>query len=266
MAHRTIIGRAGPDGRYTARWLQRGGHPDLLMTTLRRIWRDTFRYGSHQFAAALLEHDWSSLSANRDQDPRPGTHTVAGVGLAYERSGASPPRDGHIAEGDVAGGEWLYLIDADRDQVLVYEATVHGTWLRHSCHRFDPQPDGEVLGCGGRRDQGHRWSDARVRLPGYKPVFDAEVCVGHHYGDFTVARFTDEIAWEIAEHTEIGGAGNQRRPWRYYVDSDGTDFDLVWFDDVERGGAVRAARDRDGRILLGAYLLRWQVVDGSPAR
>jgi len=262
MAHRTLIGPADPDGRYTARWLQHGDHPDQLMTTLRAIWTGTVNRHTPDLCGALLERDWSTLNADRRQDPHAGTLSVAGVGLAYEGAEASAIRRGHVSETARPDLEWLYLIDADRDLVTVYEATVHGTWLLHSRHRFDPEPDGEVLGCGGRRHQGHGWSAARVRWPGYEPVFDAEICTGRHRGGFTIARFTDDVAWAICEHTEIAGTGNPGPPWREHLDSDGTDFDLVWFGDDGRSAATRAPRDQDGRILIGAYLLSWQVVEG----
>ena len=261
MANPSLIGRTDPDGRYTARWLRDGAHPDQLMATLRNIWTGTFHRGTDHLATALLERDWSALNASRRQDPHPATHTVAGVGLAYEPGAASATRHGHLTDATGPDVEWLYLIDADRDQVSVYEATVHGTWLLHSRHRLDPEPDGEVLGCGGRRHQGHRWSAARVRWPGYEPVFDAEVCTGRHHGGITIARFTDDTAWDIFEHTEIAGPGNPGPPWREYLDSDGTEFDLVWFGDDSRSDATRAPRDHDGRILIGAYLLPWQVVE-----
>jgi hypothetical protein len=136
MGCRTLIGVTEPGGTYTARWLHWGDHPDRLIPVLRRIWRHTFAADTAALVTALLARDWSTL------DPQPGgdafpAPVVAGVG--HESPGGSRGvRRGHLADAVTGDLEWLYLVDVATDTVVVYEATRHSRWLRHSRHRLNP--------------------------------------------------------------------------------------------------------------------------------
>jgi hypothetical protein len=135
MGCRTLIGVAEPDGRYTARHLHRGDHPDHLLPVLRTIWRQTFHTDTDAMLTALLARDWSHLVPDPALPPPTGTIAVPGVGCAPHDGARRPAHHGRIL-GEATGGdrEWLYLIDRVTDEVSVYEATVHERWLLHSRH------------------------------------------------------------------------------------------------------------------------------------
>jgi hypothetical protein len=136
MGCRTLIGATEPGGAYTARWLQWGDQPDQLIPVLRRIWRDTFTGDTAALAAALLARDWSTLDPQPSSDAFPAL-VVAGVGHET-RGGSGGLRRGRLAEAVTADLEWLYLVDVATDTVVVYEATRHNRWLRHSVQFLDP--------------------------------------------------------------------------------------------------------------------------------
>ncbi|WP_433495427.1 hypothetical protein ACQP26_09130 [Micromonospora sp. CA-248089] len=129
MSTPTLIGVAAFRGSYTARLIQFGESPEVLVPLLRRIWTDTFGRDTGAMAAALLAHDWWSLAVNpkpRRWDRQP---PVPGLGYPVVTEDATVRR-GALRE-DVGGAlEWLYLLHLDQRRLVVYEATVHGRWLR----------------------------------------------------------------------------------------------------------------------------------------
>jgi len=204
-------------------------------------------------------HDWSELSAEARDGHRPGLRAVPGVGYTTNKPGDVLPWRGAVGDEVEPTLEWLYLIDGLHSQVHVYEATVHRRWLPHSSHHLDQGQADAVLGCGGYRYQGHHWQPAKVRWEGYDPVYDAEVCIGAHLGGHTIARFTDDVAQTIAAHTEA------TRPTTGdltpYLQFGVTEFTLHWHDQSGHGNSLHIARDQDGRLLIGAYLLPWRRID-----
>ena len=140
MSTPTLIGVAAFRGSYTARLVQFGESPEVLVPLLRRIWTDTFGRDTGAMAAALLAHDWWSLAVNpkpRRWDRQP---PVPGLGYPVVTEDDTVRR-GALRE-DVGGAlEWLYLLHLDQRRLVVYEATIHGRWLRHSAHHLDPVED-----------------------------------------------------------------------------------------------------------------------------
>jgi len=262
MSTRALIGRTEPGGRYAARWLHWGDSPDRLIPLLRRIWTGTFDSHEPHLIEALLAHDWSELSAEARDGHRPGTRAVPGIGYTTDQPGDHPLWQGAVTDPVEQQLEWLYLIDGFHRRVHVYEATVHDRWLLNSSHHLDPAAADAVLGCGGHRYQGHRWEPAKVRWDGYEPVYDAQVCAGTHFGGHTIARFTDDVATAIADHTEVActEAPTTAGPAPYLA-YDGAEFNIVWYHGSGRGEPLRVARDADDRLLIGAYLLPWRRVD-----
>lgn len=262
MGTRTLIGRTEPDGHYTARWLHWGDSPDRLIPVLRKIWSTTFDSYEPHLIETLLAHDWSELSAEALDGHQPGLRAVPGVGYTANRPGDHPLWQASVTDDVDLTVEWLYLIDGLHSQVHVYEATIHHTWLRHSSHHLDPDQADAVLGCGGHRYQGHGWEPAKVRWERYAPIWDAEVCVGAHLGGHTIARFTDDVAKAIAEHTEVASSVNGvSTPYLHFGV---TEFNLHWHDYTGYGDSIHVARDADGRLLIGAYLLPWRRVERDP--
>ncbi|MET7398040.1 hypothetical protein ABZS66_31570 [Dactylosporangium sp. NPDC005572] len=116
-----------------ARTVERGGHPHVMLPTLRRIWAAN-GHDSALLAALLLANDWSYLD--------PGTATthgnvaarrlIAGIGLVHAASG----QDGADVEPEPVAvvplttvGEldaaWLYLLDPAEDTVTVHTGDGH---------------------------------------------------------------------------------------------------------------------------------------------
>ncbi|MFI7437861.1 hypothetical protein [Micromonospora haikouensis] len=140
MSAPALIGVAAFRGRYTARRIQFGEDPQVLVPLLRRIWVDTFGRDTDAMAAALLARDWWSLAVN--PKPRRWDRQPPVPGLGYPAAtGNVPVRQGSLREDLDGSCEWLYLLHLDQRRLVVYEATVHGRWLRHSAHHLDPVDD-----------------------------------------------------------------------------------------------------------------------------
>ena len=137
MGTPTLIGVAAPRAAYTARYLHYGEHPGTLVPVLRQIWAETFARDTAAVTAALLARDWSSLAVNPRRRSTDRCRPMAGVGYP------SPARDGVIRHGQLGEDldgflEWLYLLHPEHHLVVVYEATCHARWLRHSVHALNP--------------------------------------------------------------------------------------------------------------------------------
>lgn len=140
MSSPAFIGVPAPGAAYTARYLHHGEHPTTVVRLLRRMWVETFTGDTDAMAAALLEHDWSDLDIHspgrRGHLPPP----VPGIGNpapSHDRG----LRAGQLGETIDGFLEWIYLINPDQHMVVVYEATCHARWLRHSLHHLDPVED-----------------------------------------------------------------------------------------------------------------------------
>jgi hypothetical protein len=251
MGCRTLIGVTEPGGAYTARWLHWGDHPDQLVPLLRHIWQRTFTTDTAALRDALLARDWSEL------DPAPSGDRVAPVvpGVGYASPGGTRAlRRGYLTGTVAADLEWLYLIDVATDTVVVYEATRHGRWLRHSRHALDCGSAGRVIGCGGYTSRGHRWTPAQVSIPGDPAVLPAEVCTMPHPAGLISVRFTDATADAIAARTTASEAGiRAAMPQLRRV---GTEFDVIW-PDGRPDQPQRLRRDCDGYLLLNSHLPLW---------
>ncbi|GAB3186734.1 hypothetical protein FHX75_111336 [Micromonospora palomenae] len=261
MSCSTLIGVTASGGAYAVRWLHWGGDPAQVLPQLRRIWQHTFDRRTLATGEALLRHDWLTLDYPRHpargngQRPVPGVGVTAGLQDGIRRGRVDDPIDGYL--------EWMYLIDVATDTVVVYEATCHGRWLRHSRHLLDPDSgghlldpdaDGQVLGCGGYRTHGHRWHTVRLWLPDARTGLDTEICLAPHLSTTTVLRFTDATAHAITAATAPTTLQAGRpAPWLRPV---GPQFDLVVPDSCgER--PYRLRRDADGLLLLDVPAPGW---------
>ncbi|GIJ08430.1 hypothetical protein ACFFMR_29220 [Micromonospora andamanensis] len=140
MSAPALIGVAAFRGAYTARHVQLGEAPEVLVPLLRRIWTDTFDRDTDAMAAALLARPWLQLAVNpkpRRWDQHP---PVPGVGYPTA-TGHDTLWRGSLRENVDGPVEWLYLLHLNHRRLVVYEATVHGRWLRHSAHHLDPVED-----------------------------------------------------------------------------------------------------------------------------
>ncbi|QOC94372.1 hypothetical protein [Micromonospora craniellae] len=139
MSTPTLIGVAAFRGAYTARYLQFGEEPEKLIPLLRRIWTDTFGRDTDAMATALLAHHWWTLTAT--PKPRRWYRQPPVPGLGYPADTDADPRKGSLREPVAGALEWLYLLHLDQRRLVVYEATIHSRWLRHSAHHLDPAED-----------------------------------------------------------------------------------------------------------------------------
>ncbi|MBM0255765.1 hypothetical protein [Micromonospora sp. 4G55] len=271
MSCSTLIGVTASGGAYAVRWLHWGGDPAQMLPQLRRIWRHTFDRRTLATGEALLRHDWLTLDYPRHpgrggQRPVPGVGVTAGLQDGIRRGRVDDPIAGYL--------EWMYLIDVATDTVVVYEATCHGRWLRHSRHLLDPDSggrlldpdsDARVLGCGGYRTHGHRWHGCRLWLPDARTGLDAEICLAPHLGTATVLRFSDATAGAITAATAPTTlqAGRQA-PWLRPV---GPQFDLV-MPGSHGERPYRLRRDADGLLLLDVPVpgWSWQLLSAQVTR
>ncbi|MFG2043951.1 hypothetical protein [Dactylosporangium sp. NPDC048998] len=127
-----------------ARTVERGGHPHVMLPTLRRIWTRT-GHDSTRLAARLLAHDWHCLDPATTPPTAAtvpatgGPHTTGGGGAVTRRrvvAGIGITRTPTDPDGTVLGPEpaavvplahlgnldaaWLYLLDPLADTVTVH--------------------------------------------------------------------------------------------------------------------------------------------------
>ncbi|MGC4815089.1 hypothetical protein ACLQ29_31625 [Micromonospora sp. DT228] len=147
----------------------------------------------------IMTHGWTSL------DP---AHRAA------EASAHVSARLLDLGEASVpAGAEWLYLLGDREPMVLVYEATVHGTWARHSRHGLlapadTPLPGG--LGTAGDLATGHRehqWRPATVGLAGLRTSWQAEICSTEWARGVIVARLAQDVLRDVIDVTREWNTG-----------------------------------------------------------
>ncbi|MDM4784706.1 hypothetical protein, partial [Micromonospora sp. b486] len=116
-----LIGVAAFRGTYTARPVQLGEAPEVLVPLLRRIWTDTFDRDINKMAAALLARPWLRLAVNpkaRRWDRHP---PVPGVGYPTA-TGPDTLWRGSLREGVDGPVEWLYLLHLEHQRLVAYEA------------------------------------------------------------------------------------------------------------------------------------------------
>ena len=143
MGCRTHLGVAGPEGTYTAEYLQWGAHPVRLVPVLRRSWRTQYAGDTAAMAAAML------ASGSADDPLWHG--------------------DLHEPTDDL---EWLYLVHPEHDALAVYTATMDSRWRLYSRHPLATgdddlfRYDGDTITCTGYTavDQVEFTADP---LPGY---------------------------------------------------------------------------------------------------
>lgn len=139
MSTPTLIGVPAFRGAYTARFLQDGGHPEVLMPLLRCVWTHTFNTDTRAMLHSLLAEDWVRLALHRPPLPA-GGRWAPGVGQPMLTSDPAA-RTGSLNE-DLDGLlGWMYLVHVEHRTVTVYEATCHRRWLRHSVHHLNPVED-----------------------------------------------------------------------------------------------------------------------------
>ncbi|MER7276637.1 hypothetical protein ABT369_19555 [Dactylosporangium sp. NPDC000244] len=111
-----LIGTADPDRPHLAhvRGVARGGHPHVMLPTLRRIWAATSR-DSTRLTAVLLAHDWHHL----DPATTGGSRVVAGIGRIHDAK-PEPVTVVPLATAGELDAAWIYLLDPGEDTVTVH--------------------------------------------------------------------------------------------------------------------------------------------------
>jgi hypothetical protein len=139
--------------------------PADLIPALRRFWRDEVEAEPGRFTNRVLTGAWQVFGPTGPT----ATHTgqpVPGIGVSDPNPTGPVPARGDLhqpATQDTRPG-WLYPLDHDREQVLVYETTVHNRWLPHSRHDLAAPPGDPVrlppLGAATTAGPAHRWRPA----------------------------------------------------------------------------------------------------------
>ncbi|MDZ5447263.1 hypothetical protein U2F26_31915 [Micromonospora sp. 4G57] len=261
MSCSTLIGITASGGAYIARWLHWGGDPAEMLPLLRRVWQQTFDRHTLAMVEAVVGHDWVAIDAaaagsgrRRVGRPVPGVGYTADLTGGVRRGRIDDPAEGYL--------EWMYLVDVSTDSVVVYEATCHGRWLRHSRHLLDPNSAGMALGCGGHTVHGHHWAAAHLWLPEARAGLDAEICLAAHPHGAPVIKIGDPVAHAIAATTAARAAGSGRQG--LWLRPAAAEFDLML---PGRHGALphRLRRDTDGLLLLDVPLPDWSWRLSGPA-
>jgi hypothetical protein len=132
MSEPILIGHA-TGGRYRAAPVDASGPPEVLRPVLRRIWAATHGRDTTAMTQVLERRHWQRL----DPDACRG-HRVPGVGVIHA-GGNRPAHTGTVTERITGPAGWLYLLEYRwRAMAIVYEATLHQRWLRHSIGYLDP--------------------------------------------------------------------------------------------------------------------------------
>ncbi|MFY1673998.1 hypothetical protein ACN27G_29265 [Plantactinospora sp. WMMB334] len=144
----------------------------------------------------VMTHGWISLGI-----PTP-------PGRATPTSAAPPRLHLDLHEASVPPrAEWLYLLGDREPMLLVYEATVHCTWARHSRHWLPAPADAPLptgLGIVGDLATGHgedRWRPATIGLAGPHTAWQAEICSTEWARGVIVARLDREVLRDVIDVT-----------------------------------------------------------------
>jgi hypothetical protein len=257
MSTPTLVGAIRSGHRYTARYLDWGIEPDMMLRVLRLIWTDTFARDTVGMLNALLANDWTALGTT--SAPYHGDEPVPGVGLR-QPTGLGL-RHGAVTD-DVDGWlEWMYLIDARIDDVAAYEATCHGRWLLHSRHPLHPPAVPQPTATDGEYSPlAHRWTPATITLPDNAGTFTADICVAHHPRSMTVARISDDVATAIVHAgTTIASSGAT-------LHQNGSAFDLSWPSGAPLQAPIRLPRDEDGLLVVATPWWPWPPTQNPESR
>ncbi|MEU4555732.1 hypothetical protein [Micromonospora violae] len=147
----------------------------------------------------VMTHGWTSP----DPAHRPAEASERASARLLDLGQASVP----------PGAEWLYLLGDGEPTVLVYEATVHGTWARHSRHRLlapadTPLPGGlGVAGDLATACRDHRWRPATVGLAGLRTSWQADICSTEWARGVIVARLGQDVLRDVIDVTRQWNAG-----------------------------------------------------------
>ncbi|GAB3852333.1 hypothetical protein ACFPIJ_42175 [Dactylosporangium cerinum] len=281
MSTSCLLGSCHPDGRSaTVVEVSAGYPPEQMLPVLRRVHAVAFDGETTLMTQRLLAHGWLQLDLDLPTGPTAearfaGVLTHTPLGLIY----ADPPAPFQVRLGQPlqAGmAQWLYLLDERDDAVVVYEATVHGRWARHSHHplrltRPEPLPAAfAAAGDAATAHRPHRWRPAWVSLDGWSSAWDGHICTVEHARGVIVARLdTDTLAGVIAD-TDAWFA--QRRPGSGLpvLHLDGGRLTVTWFAGTGHRQQHTIDADSDGRFILGPHVLPWilagEGVPGSDPR
>jgi hypothetical protein len=277
-----LLGRRHPGGSTaTVVPVADGAAPQQMLPLLRRLHAVAFDGETTVMVERLLTHGWLQLGIDLPTSPTAETafagivvHTA--LGLTY--ADPAEPSEVRLGEPLQAGmAQWLYLLDDRDDAVVVYEATVHGRWSRHSHHPLRltrPEPLPPTIAAAGdaaTASHAHRWRAATISLDGWSGAWDAQICTVEHDRGVIVARLdADTLAGVIAD-TEAWFADRRPGSGLPSLHLDGGRLTVTWFAGTGHRQHHTIEADTDRRFVLGPHVLPWilageGVVPGSDAR
>lgn len=274
MSTSCLLGNLHPDGRTaTVVPVPAGFPPEQMLPLLRHIHSVALDGDTAAMTERLLTHGWLQLGIDLPTSPTAeatfgGILTHTPLGLVY----TDPPAPfqvvlGHPLQAGMA--QWLYLLDERDDAVVVYEATIHGRWLRHSHHplrltRPGPLPATiATAGDAATAQHVHQWRPAWVSLDGWSSAWDADVCTVEHDRGVIVARLDPDTLADVIVDTDAWYA--ERRPGsglpQLHLDSGR--LTVTWFAGTGHRQQHTIDADVDGRFILGPHVLPW-ILAGEP--
>ncbi|MBF9134733.1 hypothetical protein I0C86_38255 [Plantactinospora sp. S1510] len=150
----------------------------------------------------IMTHGWISLDpAHQLADAAPASAELPRLRFGLDEASVPPH------------AEWLYLLGDGEPTVLVYEATVHGTWAWHSRHWLPAPGDAPLptgLGIAGDLATGHgdhEWRPATIGLAGLHTAWRAEICSTEWARGVIVARLDREVLRDVIDVTRQWNEG-----------------------------------------------------------
>jgi uncharacterized protein DUF4314 len=266
-----LLGELHTDGhRYTCVPVARPTEPGDMIPALRHFWRHTADGEPGRLYNWVLGEAWLVF------DPTGQLHTaggerIDGIGVVDPNPAAPVPAHGDLhrpAAGPDRPG-WAYLYDPDWEQILVYEATVHGRWALHSRHDLHappasplagPQPPaGDAATAAGHT---HRWRQATVALPGLDEAWPAQICTIEHRRGQVVARLDPQVLAAVIPLAE--SLHRDRRPGSVlptlvldtYIPQG---LQVSWYPGSGHEQTQRIEPDPDRRLVIGPHILPWTL-------
>lgn len=240
-----------------------------MIPALRHFWWDKAEGEPGRFTNFVLTNHWQVF------DPTGGAtgwrvagvgdgQPVSGVGVADPRIPEPVRGDPHQPTTSGTGPGWLYLLDQDWEQVLVYEATVHDGWLPHSRHDLAAPPGDPVMvaplgDAATPAGHAHRWRPATVALPGLDQTWPAEICTLEHRRGLVVARFHPDVFAAVISLADSLHHDPLPDPALPALRLDSGGLHVTWYPGSGHEQSQQVAPDADGRLVLAPHILPWTL-------
>jgi hypothetical protein len=265
-----LLGELHTDGhRYTAVPVTRPTDPGDMIPALRYFWRHKAQGESGRFTNWVLTNGWAYFDPTGHAVPSHGER-IGGIGVTDPNPAAVPVHgDLHHRDAGPHRPGWLYLLDPDWEQMVVYEATVHGRWALHSRQDLYAPPPSPLAGpeppagdAATTTGHVHRWREATVALPGLDEGWPAEICATEHLRGQVVARLRPEVLAVVISRVDRlrrdrrGGSMLPTLVLDTYIPQG---LQVTWYPDSAHEQTQRIEPDEHRRLVIGQHILPWTL-------